>query len=1010
MANFIGEPHNQASVRARALKGVALSAIAMAVVAPGHAQAQQSGDVQEVTITGSRIKAPNLTSDSPVTAVNAEEIKQQGTTNIESLLNNLPAVTADLGNQGYDQGGVANVDLRGLGAIRTLVLIDGQRIGPSSASNPAPDLNFIPAAMVKSVDVLTGGASAVYGSDAIAGVVNFHLLNNFEGAMYDTTFSGYQHDNNNPIQSVLANGVFGTTAYPNPGTVKFDKGAQWDGFIRDNTGIIGVNAPNNKGNITMWAEYRATTPVVGPQRDTSACAVTLTTSAPGKTCGGSGTGVYGHVKVPASLLALNGLPAGTAFADNPNGTKTFVKYTGADYFNFASTSYEQSQDDRTSLGATGHYQIASWAEIYANLMFLHDQNLSQIGPDPIQNQAAEGFTSITVPCSTLGSAPSTDPKLKGLSQQQLLGCNGSTGNSQSFTVPYLREQQGRQTAIDTYRYRAVAGLRGDISEAWSYDASVNLFKTQRIGTDLNYPGLTQVENAFQTGALSWNQYDPSLQAQQEAALQEIGISTDRTSDYDLVASVSGDLGDYGATSPLAKNGAALVLGLEYRRSEVSRNPDTSFATGQLLGTGPIIGFSGAEASREIFGEFRAPLIEDKPFVKALDLNLSFRHTETDVENSGNNFSANTWKISADWAPDDQIRFRGGFNKADRAPNTYELFNPYQPFGGLGGGQDPCAIGGSASLATCSNPALPAGARVTAAQYGTFNSCNAGQCNLNIGGNTALKPEKAETWTWGINLTPDFVPGLTASVDYWDIKVDDYIGVIPAASILTGCYTGQTSYCQFIHRGSDGDLDVTGSIDNNLYNVDSLHTTGVDFDLGYHRSLDDLGLNGAGAITMSLVGTYELTNVTQIVDSLKAYDCAGYFGSNCMVPAPTWRHTARVTWTAPWGQDLSLAWRYIGGVKYDANSPSQPNYNGGGAAYDSVDAKIPAFSYFDLSTSYTLWDKYTVRVGVNNLMDKDPPVLAFISDTILGAAGTTMNAYSTYDTLGRQIFMNFNAKF
>ena len=199
MANIIGEAHNPTSARSRALKGVALSAVALAMVAPGYAQAQQqqSSDVQEVTITGSRIKAPNLTSDSPVASVGAEEIKQQGTTNVEQLLNNLPAVTADFSNVGYNEGGVANVNLRGLGSARALVLIDGQRVGPSSPTNSATDLNFIPAALVKSIEVLTGGASAVYGSDAIAGVINFHLLNNFEGVMFDYSFSGYQHNNSN---------------------------------------------------------------------------------------------------------------------------------------------------------------------------------------------------------------------------------------------------------------------------------------------------------------------------------------------------------------------------------------------------------------------------------------------------------------------------------------------------------------------------------------------------------------------------------------------------------------------------------------------------------------------------------------------------------------------------------------------------------------------------------------------------------------------------------------------
>jgi outer membrane receptor protein involved in Fe transport len=288
----------------------------------------------------------------------------------------------------------------------------------------------------------------------------------------------------------------------------------------------------------------------------------------------------------------------------------------------------------------------------------------------------------------------------------------------------------------------------------------------------------------------------------------------------------------------------------------------------------------------------------------------------------------------------------------------------------------------------------------------------GQCNLNTGGNLNLKPEQAETWTWGVNLTPDFIKGFTASIDYWDIKIDKYIGTVPASSILTGCYTGNAAYCQFIHRDSTGSLDnvTTGSIDNPLQNVDSLHNKGLDFDVGFHRNLDELGLGqGFGAFSLNLIGTYTLSAKTQIVDSLPTYDCVGEYGGNCGVPTPKWRHTFRATWNAPWGQDVTFAWRYIGGVGLDSNDPKQPNYTGN---FDAVNANISSYSYFDLTTSYVLWDKYTFRVGVNNLMDKDPPTLSIPNpQSLIGSLpGATVNAFSIYDTLGRQIFMNFNAKF
>ena len=1027
MTNFLGEAQQPATARARALKGVALSAVTLAMVAPGFAQAQQAGEVQEVTITGSRIKAPNLTADSPVSAVSAEEIKQQGTTNVESMLMNLPAVSADLGNLGYNTGGVANVNLRNLGSSRTLVLIDGQRVGPSGPTNPAADLNMIPAALVKSVEVLTGGASAVYGSDAMAGVVNFHLLNNFEGVMFDETFSGYAHSNTNTeADNLLNNGVGGVNgAATSP--IPYRQGSQWDGFVRDTSAVMGVNAPNNKGNVTMWAEYRSTTPVVGGMRDTSACSLTLTSSAPGKTCGGSGTGVYGKFTATASVLTANGIAGKNAsLVANPNGTRTFIVQTLAQYYNFAGTAYEQSQDDRTSIGANGHYQLASWAELYGNLMFMHDYNTNDIGPAPIAGSASASppFVKLNVACSTLGTAPSTDPLLKGLNQQQLLGCNGADGHgplqaTTTTNVPGLRLLLPRETQQDTYRYRAIAGIRGDINTAWSYDVSANYYRTNITAVALNSPTVSNYSNAMANQTLDPFQYNPGVQAGQEASLGAVGIDTAYTNDYDVVASVSGDLGEYGVISPFAKNSVMAVLGVEYRRSEVARLPDDAEQKGQLIGSNAITAFSGAEANREIFSEIRAPLVEDKPFVHALDANFSFRHTETAVQDSGNSFSANTWKIAMDYAPDNQIRFRGGYNKADRAPNTFELFQPTQAYGGLGGGTDPCAAGSSnpAPMAACTNPALPAGARVPASQYtnGASNvrDCNAQQCNLNIGGNLALKPEKADTWTWGVNLTPDFLPGFTASIDYWDIKINNYIGSIPASSILTGCYSGQSGYCSYIHRDpTDGytvDNTSLGSVDNFLQNVDSLHTNGVDFDIGYRKNLDDLGFaSGLGAISLGLIGTYTIENKTQILDSLPTYDCAGLFGTNCGVPTPKWRHTFRATYSAPWGQELTFAWRYIAGVKLDSNDPGQPNYSAG--VFDTVDASIPNYSYFDLETSYTLWDKYTLRVGVNNLMDKDPPLLA-INPAILGVIpGTTMNAFTTYDTLGRMVFMNFNAKF
>jgi outer membrane receptor protein involved in Fe transport len=715
-----------------------------------------------------------------------------------------------------------------------------------------------------------------------------------------------------------------------------------------------------------------------------------------------------------------------------------VAFTNAAKFNFASTSFLQAQDDRTIIGANGHYQVKDWSEFYGSFQMLHDSNFSQIGPDPIvgSGSATPPFLTVNLPCSALGTAPSPDPSLKGLSQQQLLGCTSATGMTPTITVPGIRQAvtNPRVEDAETYHYRAVAGLRGDISSAWSYDASASVNILNQSFTYLNYPTATAYGTALADQTFDIYAFNPGLQAQQEKGLAAIAVDAPVSYDYDVIASINGDLGSYGVVSPWAKNGVASVFGYEYRRSSVSDSPDSLLVTGQLIGGPTVHVFSGSEATDEGFGELRVPIIEQKPFVEALNLNLALRHGETTVTNTGNSFSANTWKADVDYAPDTQIRFRGGYNRADRAPGVYELFRPVA-LTGLGGGNDPCAIG-SASVAACSNPALPAAAQVPASAYGNITNCNALQCNLAVGGNTGLKPEVANTWTWGVNLTPEFVPGLNASVDYWDIKIDKYIGSLNAGSILQGCYTSQPGYCQYIHRDGSGfsnginygapgsttqyslDGSSAGGIEDFNTNLANLHTNGIDFDISYRRNIADLvpSLGEFGAISAQFLGTYTMMNSTQNNNAVLAYNCVGYYGASCGTPQAVWRHTMRVTWSSPWNADISLNWRHIGSTLLDSNaSPSHnfPDYALGpnGIGYDSFDAKIPAYDYFDLAATYRLWEKYTLRLGCNNLMDKAPPVIA--AEATGGTAtfvGQTINGFSQYDSLGRTLFINVNAKF
>ncbi|MEA3105951.1 MAG: iron complex outerrane recepter protein, partial [Gammaproteobacteria bacterium] len=312
--------------------------------------------IQDIVVTGTRIKAPNLSSESPVTAVTDVEIKAQGATNIENVLNEIPQVhTAQGEGTSNNSTGVANINLRGLGPTRTLVMLDGRRLGPGDPQGPrgaAADVNFIPTALITGVDVLTGGASAVYGSDAMAGVVNFHLLRNFEGVQITQTFNEAQH-----TQGGSANSVLQSANYP---VAPIIPGNQFGGRTSDTTLVIGTNTADNKGNVTMYASYRSIDAVLDGSRNFEACETALNKAMTGLVCSGSSSGAYGN-------FITN---AGKDLALNPNGTATFVPFTSALKYNTSPQYDLQRPDQRKTLGALGHQQVSPWLDVYAEAMFM----------------------------------------------------------------------------------------------------------------------------------------------------------------------------------------------------------------------------------------------------------------------------------------------------------------------------------------------------------------------------------------------------------------------------------------------------------------------------------------------------------------------------------------------------------------------------------------------------------------------------------------------------------------
>jgi iron complex outermembrane receptor protein len=960
------------------------------------------GEVSEIVVTGTRIPSPNLTSIAPVTTIGNADIKAQGVTRIEDITNSLPQVFAGQGSMlSNGSTGTATVDLRGLGSSRTLVLIDSRRLMPGDPSLPSADLNFIPAALVERVDVLTGGASATYGADAVSGVVNFIMLKNFEGVRLDAQYSGYQHTNHEgDIQSVVRSKA--ATA-SDPSQFALPPHSAFGGEGSEVTLVLGANAPDGKGNITAYAAYRMNNPILEGARDFSSCTLNSGTTFAQFGCGGSGTAY------PARI--------GSNIVD-PTTFNTFRPRTGADVFNFAPQNYFVRPDERYSLGAFAHYEITPWAEAYMDTMFMDDRSTAQI--------AAGGIFAGTFSINCAN--PLLSAQERGL-LPSTTGASCAANPTGTFTGTVARRLQpgeagGRQTDLRHTDYRIVVGLRGDLGKNWNYDGylqygSVQFSQEQtgnlnsaRIGQALNVvngPNGPVCAPGADPGCVPLNIFTSALIS--PAALKFLDATSFQSGNTnERVASIAltGKLGDYGIKSPLASEGVGVALGAEYRREHLDSVADFLSTNGLVNGNGgaspPV---NGGFDVYELFGEARVPLVSDMPLAKNISLELGYRFsTYSSVGNT------NTYKVAGDWEIIDGLRLRAGYNRAVRAPNVIELFAPQNVV--LDGTSDPCAglTPTNPLVATCASTF-----HLTTAQVLAIEKNPAAQYNGQTGGNPNLKPEISDTYTAGVVWQPSFVPGLNISLDYFNIKVDQFIAGIGANLIINQCLSSQSSFfCGLVHRSPGSNslwLDPTGFIQDTTLNTGSLKTTGVDLNVNYRTDLSNLGLGDNGGVSVSMVGTWLDQLDTQPLPGGPTYNCKGLYGTVCGVPAPEWRHKLRVTWNTPysygdWVKSLSFSaqWRYYGKVTLDAFS-SDPQLNNPGLQYET-DRVFSSRSYLDLTANFTIHNNLNFRVGVNNVFDKDPPIVGASNCPAGNCNGGTYP--QVYDALGRYIFVGLSADF
>ena len=991
-----------ALTRSTALVAPALAFASMVAPMAAHAADTPSGEVQAVVVTGSRIPHPNLTSDSPLTTVGQQDVKFEGVTTVENLLNSLPQVVGgqNLG-QSINSTGTATVDLRGLGAQRTLVLVDGRRLAPGDAATPVPDLNNIPAALVERVDLVTGGASAVYGADAVAGVVNFIMKHNFQGIQVDLQASGNQHSNDDST----AQGLLTAANIAVPGN-KFD-GQQYTASV-----VMGVNAPEDKGNITVFASYFNSQPVLQSARDFTACGLESLSNGASVydhyKCAGSSNSAYGRFNIAANT-GTNPANTTSTFHDNPNGTNSFVT-SAVPAYNFNNQSYLQREDTRYNIGYFAHYELNKHVDIYSDFMFMDDRTQAQYAPSGFF--AGGG----PVPRDPYWQINCNNPFLSAAQATALCGSAAGTSAIGLAEIGYRFTSADRNGDFRHDTFKVDLGARGEIDDVWSYDGYIQLGKSSYTQYATGYASLRNMQNALLVNpngtcisggaCVPLNIFQAQSAGISAAAFNYVltpGVQQGTTEEDVASFAVNGDLGKYGMKSPWAADGVRVALGAEYRRENLVFAPDAESASGDLSGGGATPATSGSFDVKEVFGEASIPLVTDKPWVKSLTIAPGYRYS--DYTSVG---TTDTYKLDASYQPNDDVRLRYTYNRAVRAPNVVELYAP-QSAGGLYNGQDPCSGSHpSASAAAC---ALTG---VTAAEYGTISACPASQCSELTGGNPKLNPETADTYTFGVVFTPRFIPRFTMSVDYYNIRISNLIsaGYGGANAIVAGCLGGQTFLCNEISRApGTGQLFGAGLVNVTNVNTGFLQTKGVDFSASYTQPL------GAwGRLDVKMTGTYtahfvdEPNQAQPGLNSSGTFDCAGLYGATCGQPDPHWRSATRFTWTTPWKVTTSLNWRYIGSTKVDVNE-GNPLINQGFSPvnYDQIDAKTGDVSYFDVSVQWKVKDGYVLRGGVNNIFDKDPPHGDANNIGVYG--GGNGNVFpGLYDTLGRNVFIGITANY
>ncbi len=829
---------------------------------------------EEVTVTGTRIGRDNLEEYAPIAVVNSSQIESSGVSSIHELLTQLPSVTLQGLSRNDNNGGdgLAFVDLRNLGVQETLVLVNGKRF-PTSNSDVAEavDLNNIPVSMIDRVEVSLDSGSAVYGSDAVAGVINIILKDNFDGFQFDS--------------------YGGVT----------DKG---DGQTVQLSGVYGANS--DRGNVTIMTSWVQADEVKQKDRNWSRYPVVAAFYNDDGTIGkitGSGFFPEGRDVGVTGVMFRPDPTTGLPFQDV---TTTTTTGEGGQRFNYADDQWLVGKQNRYSIGGTGHISLADHIEAYGEGMFTHRTSQEQLAGEP------DGQATNTHPNGWL--IPVTNPYLP---QSFLDLLESEAPGTTEFSFTKRMEQLGPRTYNnDTDTYRLVSGLRGDIAAGWKYDGYVlygENMDTQRETNQTNFTRMIQASDPAlcaehaDEGCVVGNFFGADSMSPE--VMKYIGFTATQEKRHEIRDT---GISFTGPTVPLPAGPVKLALGAEYRQEEGFNIPDSVVVAGDAANDSQGITKGGYDLA-EGFAEGSIPLLKNAPLAKELTLDAAGRYTSYNT--FGDKF---VYRGGASYAPASDLRFRAIYGTSFRAPSINDLYGG--SVRSFNTAQDPCNNWDtdpnvSATVkANCQAAGVPHGYSQTA--------IGNDQVPTDIGGNPNLRAEDGKTYSFGTVLTPSVLEGFSFTTDYYWVEVNHSITNPDEQTILDNCYNSpglSSSDCARIRREPTGAITQVEAVEEN---IGKRRTDGLDITADYNFDMDKMGAANAGRLDFKIDANYLLNDDEFDGKGVKSIEDRRLFG--LFGPEPAWRFYQSSTWTHG-GFSFTNVVRYIGSVRSMEVDPTTDPY-------------------------------------------------------------------------------------